>query len=76
MPRKKKVVVEDEIIDNPEEVTIEEVTPPEDNIVVKTLNGEYVTGRSNIPTIIETGVIVNGKREFKNTLAGTTFIED
>ena len=61
MGRKKvvEVVIDDEIIDNPEEVTIEEVVEP------KTQS-----------TIIETGVIVNGKREFKNTLTGTTFIED
>ena len=58
--KKVEVVVDDEIIDNPEEVIIEEVTEK----------------KSENPAIVETGTVVNGKREFKNILTGTSFIED
>ena len=66
--RKKKVeiVVDDEIIDNPEEVTIEDVLPPL----------EIVEEKQEDSTIIETGNVNNGKREFKNVLTGITFYED
>ena len=66
--RKKKVeiVVDDEIIDNPEEVTIEDVLPPL----------EIVEEKQEDSTIIETGNVNNGKREFKNVLTSITFYED
>jgi hypothetical protein len=83
MPKgKKKVVVDDVIIDNPEEVTIEEVTeyPVDYPIELQTTIEEVV----NNPVaqaflvdanIIETGKVNQGKKEYKNLETGRTYFE-
>ena len=64
MPKKKKVVVDDAIIDNPEVVTLEDVLPPLEVIEEK------------LPVnVIETGAVNQGKKEYKNTATGRVYFE-
>ena len=74
---KPKVVVDDVLINNPEEFTLEDVIPDElpPLEIIEEIPVE-VPVKKLPDNIVETGVVVNGKREFKNITLGTTFIED